>query len=56
MTSAASATSDEGFDAATALTILGEGTFRGDVSAAWTIAGRPNGGYLLAMLGRAATV
>ena len=28
--------------------------FAADVSAAWTIAGKPNGGYLLAILGRAA--
>jgi len=30
------------------------GQFEGDVHAEWTIAGKPNGGYLLAMLGRAA--
>jgi hypothetical protein len=32
----------------------GEGRFAGDVHPEWTIAGKPNGGYLLAMLGRAA--
>jgi Thioesterase-like superfamily len=30
------------------------GRFDGDVNPEWTIAGKPNGGYLLAMLGRAA--
>ena len=33
----------------------GPGAFTADVDARWTIAGKPNGGYLLAMLGRAAT-
>ena len=42
------------FSAATALTPLGECRFAGDVHAEWTIAGKPNGGYLLSMLGRAA--
>jgi hypothetical protein len=32
----------------------GSGRFDADVDAAWTIGGRPNGGYLLALLGRAA--
>lgn len=31
------------------------GSFDADVSAAWTIGGRPSGGYLLALLARAAT-
>lgn len=43
------------FAEATALTPLVDGRFAGDVSAGWTIAGKPNGGYLLAMLGRAVT-
>ncbi|HEV7807154.1 MAG TPA: thioesterase family protein [Solirubrobacteraceae bacterium] len=32
----------------------GGGIFDAEVSAEWTIAGRPNGGYLLALMGRAA--
>jgi acyl-coenzyme A thioesterase PaaI-like protein len=43
------------FEAVTDLTEIGDGRFAGTVSAEWTIGGRPNGGYLLAMLGRAAT-
>jgi hypothetical protein len=42
------------FDGVTALTDLGGGAFAGDVSPVWTISGKPNGGYLLSMLGRAA--
>lgn len=34
---------------------VGPGRFDADVHPAWTIGGKPNGGYLLAMLGRAAT-
>lgn len=33
----------------------GPGRFVGDVDPEWTIDGKPNGGYLLAMLGRAST-
>jgi hypothetical protein len=44
------------FGAATALTPGAPGHFRADVSPNWTIGGKPNGGYLLAMMGRAATV
>ncbi|MGP0030281.1 MAG: thioesterase family protein [Acidimicrobiales bacterium] len=33
----------------------GPGCFHAEVDAGWTIGGKPNGGYLLAMLGRAAT-
>ncbi len=54
MATRAPVTSSQAFDAVTALTDLGEGTFSGTVSAEWTIGGRPNGGYLLSMLGRAA--
>ena len=34
---------------------VGPGRFDAEVDPAWTIGGKPNGGYLLAMLGRAAT-
>ena len=34
---------------------VGPGRFDAEVDPEWTIGGRPNGGYLLAMLGRAAT-
>ncbi|MDQ6937182.1 MAG: thioesterase family protein [Actinomycetota bacterium] len=49
----------EPFAAASAITAIGDdgrGTarFAGEVSAAWTILGKPNGGYLLTMLARAA--
>jgi acyl-coenzyme A thioesterase PaaI-like protein len=36
------------------LTPTGPGSFRAEVNSEWTIGGKPNGGYLLAMLGRAA--
>jgi hypothetical protein len=45
----------EPFPAVTAVTPLGDGRFAATVSPAWTIDGNPNGGYLLALLGRAAT-
>lgn len=44
------------FAAASALTEIGPGSFAGSLSPDWTIAGKPNGGYLLAMLGRAAVM
>ncbi|MGO9955551.1 MAG: thioesterase family protein [Solirubrobacteraceae bacterium] len=43
-----------GFGDATALIPCGPNRFEAAVDPEWTIAGRPNGGYLLAMLGRAA--
>jgi hypothetical protein len=43
------------FSSVSGLRSAGEGRFEGDLDADWTIAGKPNGGYLLAMLGRAAT-
>lgn len=39
----------------TALTETGPGAYDASIDPQWTIAGKPNGGYLLAMLGRAAT-
>ncbi len=39
----------------TALTPAGPRRFDANADPAWTIAGKPNGGYLLALLGRAAT-
>lgn len=44
------------FSEATRLVATGGGRFDGEVSAEWTIGGKPNGGYLLAMMGRAAAV
>jgi Thioesterase-like superfamily len=42
------------FSKVSELTATGPGTFRGDVNGEWTVAGKPNGGYLLAMMGSAA--
>lgn len=42
------------FSEVTALRPLGTGRYAADVHPEWTIAGKPNGGYLLALLGRAA--
>jgi acyl-coenzyme A thioesterase PaaI-like protein len=42
------------FSQVSALEAAGEGTFLADVDPEWTIAGKPNGGYLLAIMGRAA--
>ncbi|MDT4914126.1 MAG: hypothetical protein QOC66_3254 [Pseudonocardiales bacterium] len=42
------------FSAVTALRPDGPGRFTADVHPEWTIGGKPNGGYLLGMLGRAA--
>ena len=44
------------FSAVTALTPDSAGRLSGEVHPGWTIGGKPNGGYLLAMLGRAATI
>jgi acyl-coenzyme A thioesterase PaaI-like protein len=44
------------FAAVSAVTQLEPGRLRAEIDPHWTIAGKPNGGYLLAMLGRAATV
>lgn len=42
------------FAAVTAITPTGDGRFEAGVSPEWTIGGKPNGGYLLGILGRAA--
>ncbi|HEY0561386.1 MAG TPA: thioesterase family protein [Frankiaceae bacterium] len=46
---------DPSFATVSALTERTPGCFDGLVDEEWTIGGKPNGGYLLAMLGRAAT-
>jgi acyl-coenzyme A thioesterase PaaI-like protein len=43
------------FSTVSGLQPVGTGRFEAEVDPAWTIGGKPNGGYLLAMLGRAAT-
>jgi hypothetical protein len=43
------------FSAVSAVTWREPGRFDAEVDPAWTTAGKPNGGYLLAMLGRAST-
>jgi acyl-coenzyme A thioesterase PaaI-like protein len=43
------------FAAVSTVTQLEPGRFHAEIDPHWTIAGKPNGGYLLAMLGRAAT-
>ncbi|AXX32385.1 thioesterase family protein [Actinosynnema pretiosum subsp. pretiosum] len=43
------------FDRATALTAAGDGTRTADLDPLWTVGGRPHGGYLLALLARAAS-
>jgi hypothetical protein len=42
------------WDVVASVAAEGDGRFGAAVSPAWTIGGKPNGGYLLAMLGRAA--
>lgn len=42
------------FDEVTSVTMSSPGRFTADVHPGWSIAGKPNGGYLLAILGRAA--
>jgi acyl-coenzyme A thioesterase PaaI-like protein len=55
VTVAATSTDRRRFGDVSGLHPLGPGRFGGEVDPAWTIGGKPNGGYLLAMLGRAAT-
>ena len=43
------------FSTVSGLEPVGNGRFEAEVDPDWTIGGKPNGGYLLAMLGRAAT-
>lgn len=42
------------FDEVTSVTMTSPGRFTADVHPGWAISGKPNGGYLLAILGRAA--
>lgn len=49
------AVSPRRFSDVSAVADEGYGRLRGEVDPDWTIGGKPNGGYLLAMLGRAAT-
>jgi len=49
------ATSRQTFASVTAVAATDAGTFAGAVSPEWTIGDRANGGFLLAMMGRAAT-
>jgi len=55
MTGQAQGVSAGTFAQVSALRARGPGRFQGGVHPEWTLAGRPNGGYLLAMLARAAT-
>lgn len=45
----------DAFDAATAVTAVGDGTYRAELDESYSILGKPNGGYLLAVVARAAT-
>lgn len=42
------------FATASRVRSLGDGTFTGELSGAWTVGGKPHGGFLLALLARAA--
>jgi acyl-coenzyme A thioesterase PaaI-like protein len=55
MTVTVSPTSRHVFSEVSALKPAGSGRFDADVDPEWTIGAKPNGGYLLAILGRAAT-
>jgi hypothetical protein len=47
-------TDPDSFDAATAVELVGEGVYRGAVHPRYTVGDKPNGGYLLALMARAA--
>jgi acyl-coenzyme A thioesterase PaaI-like protein len=49
------ATTPQAFSEVSAVVAVEPGEFEASVDPNWTIGGKPNGGYLLAMLGRAAT-
>ena len=44
----------DAFDAATAVTPAGDGAYTAELDEAYGVLGKPNGGYLLAVLARAA--
>jgi hypothetical protein len=50
----AKSTGENAFDAATAIEPRGDGRYAGDVHPGWTHGGKPNGGYLLAIIARCA--
>ena len=54
MTTSAPSLPASSFSEVSRLVARRPGSFDADVNAEWTIGGKPNGGYLLAMLGRAA--
>lgn len=54
MNSRASTTVVHPFPAACSVRSLGDGSFAGDLPPDWTVGGKPHGGYLLALLTRAA--
>jgi hypothetical protein len=54
MTERASGVERFPFSEISSVSARGPGSFHANVSPEWTIGGKPNGGYLLAMLGRAA--
>ena len=56
MTVAVSRADRRAFSEVSELRPVGPGRFDAEVDLAWTIGGKPNGGYLLAMLGRAGVV
>jgi acyl-Coa thioesterase superfamily protein/acyl-CoA thioesterase superfamily protein len=55
MSAAVAETEPRTFSEVSALLPLDSGRFEGEIDTEWTIGGKPNGGYLLSMLGGAAT-